>query len=216
VIRDERPSVVTLNEICRNDMPALVRAMSATDHTKTLSAFRAALDRRTGRRFLCRNGQPYGVGLLARPRSSMSRQHTYSGRYRIQDLTDPEERVWLCIHAVSEFYACTTHTASTSTGVALAQCRSFMTIVVKLLADPVIIGADLNLPARRSPGPQGCVPRGYHRADDGSRQDVITSPQYPVAFRSDIDMNGATDHPGLLVELGRPPEPGWPGSPTRR
>jgi hypothetical protein len=123
----------------------------------------------------------------------------------MQDL-DPEERVWLCVHASTGFYACTTHTASTSTTIALAQCRYFLDSAVPAVRskggdDPVILGADLNLPAGRSPDPQSCLPDGYHRADDGSRQDIVTGPGVGVGSRSIIDMHGTTDHPGLFVEL---------------
>jgi hypothetical protein len=208
VIRAERPDVVTLNEICRDDMPVLRQAMTASPNATILAAFKAAANRVTGRQFLCRNGQPYGIGVLTRTGSPQSRHHVYSGRYRTQDLSDPEERVWLCIHAVTEFYACTTHTASTSAAIALAQCRYLMQIGLPLVVehggtDPVVLGADLNLPVGSSPGPQRCVPHGYHRADDGSRQDVVTSSGFIVRSRSDIDMHGTTDHPGLLVELVR-------------
>jgi hypothetical protein len=208
VIRSERPDVVTLNEICRNDLEVLRRAMPARRDTMILSAFKPAMNRDTGGPFLCRNGQPYGIGVLARAHSSQSRPHIYGGTYLTQDLGDPEERVWLCIHAANQFYACTTHTASTSTAIALAQCRYLMQIALPLVVerggrDPIVLGADLNLPARGAPGPQDCVPRGYHRADDGYLQDVVTSPEFTVRSQSDINMHGTTDHPGLLVDVAR-------------
>ena len=67
VIRAERPDVVTLNEVCRRDLSVLERAMSAMQHGGVIaSAFEAAGDRRTNRGYQCRNGQRYGIGLLAR------------------------------------------------------------------------------------------------------------------------------------------------------
>jgi hypothetical protein len=210
VIRYERPDVVTLNEACREDVSVLARAMSAARRGRAVaSAFKAAVDRRTGGPFRCLNGQKYGIGLLALLGSAASRYRTYDGVYPSQDLADPEERVWLCVDAHADLLACTTHTASTSTAVALAQCRlllnSALPMVLNQAGDPpVILGADLNLPAHRSPGPQSCLPEGYQRTDDGSRQDIVTSPGVAVRSHTVIDMRGATDHPGLLAELTLP------------
>jgi hypothetical protein len=206
VIRGERPDIVTLNEVCRDDVSLLMRAMSATPGTTVASAFQAAADRATNGPFRCRNGEQYGIGVLALISSPTSGYQTYSGVYPMQDLADPEERVWLCLHAASWFYACTTHEASTSTTIAFAQCRFFLESAIPTVHslggdDPVILGADLNLPVGRSPDPQSCLPDGYHRADDGSRQDIVTSPGFLVRSRAIIDMHGTTDHPGLFVEL---------------
>ena len=67
VIRAEAPDVVTLNEVCQNDMAALQAAVAAPDHLGTVaSVFQPALDRRTGAAFRCDNGRPYGIGLVAR------------------------------------------------------------------------------------------------------------------------------------------------------
>jgi endonuclease/exonuclease/phosphatase family metal-dependent hydrolase len=208
VIRDERPDIVTLNEVCRADVSVLRRAMSATHRGAMVAAvFKPAEDRRTKSSYRCRNGQQYGIGVLALIPSSAYR--TYGGVYPTQDLADPEERVWLCIDMATEFLACTTHAASTVTAVALSQCRYLLKSVVPMLRSqdgdaPVILGADLNLPSGRSPGPQSCLPDGYQRADDGSRQDILTSPGIALRSRTVIDMHGATDHPGLLVELALP------------
>lgn len=209
VIRDRRPDIVTLNEVCRADVSALERAMSAIDPgIPVASAFKAAGDRRTNGPYRCRSGQPYGIGVVARLRASRPGFRTYGGRYPVQDLSDPEERVWLCIHAAAGFYACTTHTASTSRAVALAQCRYLLGRALPALlrrhgAGPVVVGADLNLPTGDSPDAASCLMDGYQRADDGSRQDVIASPGLTVAHRAIIDLRGTTDHPGLLVALSR-------------
>ena len=210
VIRDERPDVVTLNEVCREDVAALARVLSATRSDQPVaSVFKAALNRPTAGPYRCVNGQSYGIGVLAVLGSSESRYRTYGGVYPTQDLTDPEERVWACIGVPAGFLACTTHTASTSTTVALAQCRLFLNSDVPKIRSragnvPVILGADLNLQADGTPSPRSCLPRGYHRADDGLLQDVITSRDVTVRSRTVIDMHGATDHPGLLVDLELP------------
>jgi endonuclease/exonuclease/phosphatase family metal-dependent hydrolase len=210
VIRTNRPDIVTLNEVCGADVSGLRRAM-ADSHPNTViaSAFRAAVDRATNRPFRCRNGQQYGIGVLAVIRSSAgSAYRTFGGVYPSQDVTDPEERVWLCIHSARDFYACSTHAASTSRLIALAQCRYFLATAVPIMrgeegADPVILGADLNLQPGHSPDAQSCLPAGYQRADDGSRQDIVTSPGVALGSRAVIDMHGTTDHPGLLVGISR-------------
>ena len=208
VIRDQRSTIVTLNEVCRGDVSVLRQAMSATGGASIVSAFKAAADRETDSPVRCRNGQPYGIGVLAAIPSSISGYRTYGGVYPTQDLADPEERVWLCIDVATEYFACTTHTASTSTTVALAQCRYLLRSAVPMMRirrgdDPVILGADLNLPAGGVPGPQSCLPHGYQRVDDGSRQDIVASPGITLRSRTVIDMHGVTDHPGLFVELAK-------------
>jgi hypothetical protein len=211
VIRSERPDVVTLNEVCRDDVSALGRAMSeANGGNAVASAFKAAVDRRTGGPFRCLNGQQYGIGVLALRDSARSAYSIYGGIYPSQDLADPEERVWLCVELRGGVFACTTHTASTSATAALAQCRFLFSSALPMVrrrrsgAAPIILGADLNLRADRSPGPQSCLPAGYQRVDDGSLQDVVASPGVTLRSRTVIDMQGATDHPGLLVELTLP------------
>jgi hypothetical protein len=209
VIRHDRPDVVTLNEVCRSDVAALARAMAAAQpDERVASAFQAARDRTTGGPYRCVNGQSYGIGVLVRV-GAASHHRTFSGVYPTQDLTDTEERVWLCIDVPSDVLACTTHTASTSTAVALAQCRYFLGSAVPAIRGhvgnvPVVLGADLNLRADHSPSPQSCLSRGYHRDDDGALQDVITSQDVSLRSRDVINMRGTTDHPGLLVELTLP------------
>ena len=209
VIRDERPAIVTLNEVCRPDVSVLQRAMRASGRgSRIVAAFKAAADRDTHGPVRCRTGQPYGVGVLVAVPSATARYRTYDGVYPVQDPADPEERVWLCVDVAGEYLACTTHAASTSTAVALAQCRYLLHSALPMLRgrdgdDPVVVGADLNLPVGGVPSPQSCLPSGYQRADDGARQDVLTGPGIAVRSRTVIDMHGATDHPGLLVRLGR-------------
>ena len=210
LIHARRPDIVTLNEVCRRDVSALERAMTATfPGARIASAFRPAEDRRTNGPYLCLNGQQFGDAVLALVPGAATSSRTYGGVYPTQDLIVSEERVWLCIDVAARFIACTTHTASTSTAIALAQCRYFLRSAVPRMLrqdgdEPVILGADLNLPAGHSPSPQSCLPDGYQRADDGARQDVVASPGAVIRSRTVIDMHGTTDHPGLLVEVDLP------------
>ena len=87
VIRDQAPDLVTLNEVCRDDVSILERALAGSDQVGvTASAFQPARDRRTGASFRCRDGQPYGIGLVVRlplPDRGFTQQH------QEWDLPDP-------------------------------------------------------------------------------------------------------------------------------
>ncbi|MER7073002.1 hypothetical protein [Terrabacter sp. NPDC000476] len=216
LVHDDRPDVVTLNEICRDDVTVFERAMSAAHPTTTVAAaFAPAPNRLTHSPVTCRDGEDFGDGVLvAVPRSALAAAAATDTRprssvYPVQDPADPEERVWVCIDVRTRFAACTTHAASTDATVALRQCRHFLTDVVPdaVRAEegiPLVLGADLNLSAAGSPGVQSCLPTGYQRADDGGVQHVVTSPGTVLRSRKVIDMQGTTDHPGLLVDVALP------------
>ncbi len=213
LIHQERPDMVSVNEVCRDDVHVLQRAMSATvHHAAVASAFTPARLRPTQAAVRCTNGQQFGDGVLVVVSSHRHGLRRYSGVYPVQDPNDPEERVWACIDPATRFIACTTHTDSKSPTIALDQCRHLLNTVVPMISrrdgdDPIILGADLNLAAHGSPSAQSCLPSGYQRADDDALQDVVVSPGMTLRSQSAIDMHGTTDHPGLLVEvvLSRPP-----------
>lgn len=207
VILAEQPDVVTLNEVCRDDVFKLEPALSGTKgDTVVKSAFKAAVDRRTAGAFRCRNGQPYGIGLLVRIRPPYHGYRSLGAVYPVQDAGDPEQRVWLCLHAVGHFYACTTHLASSSRTVAAAQCRYLLTSTLPAVRmqggpDPMILGGDFNLRLGDSDG-RSCSPPGYRRATDGAGQHIVVSAGLTLTSSKSLDLDGTTDHPGLLVDLG--------------
>jgi endonuclease/exonuclease/phosphatase family metal-dependent hydrolase len=202
VIRADAPDLVTLNEICQEDLYPLDRALVAVHGGgAVVSAFKAAVDRRTGGDFRCRNGQPYGVGLLLHVPGPSTGYSTDGGVYPQQDTRDPEERVWLCVYATGDVYACVTHLASTSATVALAQCRYLLTTAIPAARRsggyrPTVLGGDLNLT-----DPRSCVPPGYVRRGDGGVQQVVATDDFVVDAAGTVDMARTTDHPGLLVTL---------------
>jgi endonuclease/exonuclease/phosphatase family metal-dependent hydrolase len=207
VIDAERPDIVTLNEICSDDVSMLARTLKrAEPGGRLISEFKAVAQPRAGRHVVrCRNGEAFGVGLLVHAGAPYDGYTVAGGTYPRQDAADTEKRVWLCVHAIGHFYACTTHLASTSVTVALSQCRYLMDTAIPALrihdrTDPVVLGADLNLRDSQRPNAQSCMPHGFVRTDDGGRQDVVASPPHAVSGRS-INMFGTTDHPGLLVEV---------------
>jgi hypothetical protein len=206
VIRSDRPSVVTLNEVCRQGVTTLARALSDAGSGTVVSLFEAARDRRTGGPFRCINGQQYGIGLLVRVPSPYHGYVRYSGVYPRQDPDDPEERAWLCLNAVTLFYACTTHLDSKSTTVALAQCRYLLRTAIPVMRgqggyQPTVLGGDLNLRQGHAPDVHSCVPAGYIHTGDGGKQQVIATEDFAVGARWRMGMNGTTDHPSLLVTL---------------
>jgi hypothetical protein len=206
LVHDHEPGMVSLNEVCRDDVDVLEQAMSTTFPAATIaSAFQAAQDRLARAPVRCQNGQEFGDAVLAVVPSRAHGFRRYSGLFPDQDLNDPEERVWVCIDLVTQLAACTTHTSSTSRSVALAQCRYMLSSAAPTVSrdsgDPIILGADLNLAASGSPSPQSCLPRGYRSTDDGALQDVVVSSGIEPRSHSVIDMRGTTDHPGLLVEV---------------
>ncbi len=211
VIRAERPDLVTLNEVCRDDVSALERALAGVvPGGGAVSAFQAARNGRTGEPYRCRNGREYGIGLVSRWPSPPG-PATDAGIYPAQDGEDPEQRAWLCLDvapgtAGGAVSICTTHLAYTKREVAGAQCRYLFDTVVgrKRARDgaaPVVLGADLNLGSGDSPDLRSCVPADSALVDDGGQQHVVATPEFVVDGAERVDLGDTTDHPGLLVTL---------------
>ncbi|MCM0673434.1 endonuclease/exonuclease/phosphatase family protein [Micromonospora phytophila] len=210
VIRAETPDLVTLNEVCQDDVSPLERTLAEVRGGGTVvSAFKAAGDRRTGGAFRCRNGHPYGIALLAYVPDPYRGHAVHGGIYPAQDLTDPEERAWLCVSVTSVLHACTTHLAATSPSVALAQCGHLLGAAIPAMRvtaghQPVVLSGDLNLRQGGSPDVRSCLAPGYLRADDGAVQHVVATTDFTVRSRRSIGMGTATDHPSFLVTLTLP------------
>lgn len=209
VIRAERPDVVTLNEICRDDLAVLETAFTdAGPPGAVTSAFQPARNGDTGEAYLCRNGQEYGIGIVSR--RPPGPDEPVSGIFPAQDPADPEKRAWLCLHSGGDtaLSVCTTHLAYTVRAVTVDQCRYLFDTVVADLRErdgrPVVVAADLNLGSGDDPDLGSCLPTGSARADDGRVQHVVGTPGLTVSEVRTVDLNGATDHPGLLVSLALP------------
>lgn len=206
VIGSVGPNLVTLNEVCREDVSTLERVLAdGARDGDVVSAFQPAGDRRTAGAFRCRNGQSYGIGVLARFPSLGDGHSIHAGIYPAQDGSDPEERAWLCLDT-SQVVACTTHLASTKPTVALAQCRylfdtAIPTVPRRSQAEPTVLGADLNLKPHHVPDVQSCLPSGYVQTYDGGTQYIVNSADLRVSSHTTIGMNKTTDHPGLFSTL---------------
>ncbi|MFE9917583.1 endonuclease/exonuclease/phosphatase family protein [Micromonospora sp. NPDC005553] len=208
VITAEAPDLVTLNEICAGDLPALRRVFQ-TVHPgqRVVAAFQAAGDRPSGDDTRCRNGQRFGIGLLAHLRTPGTPSTVYAGTHPTQDLADPEERAWLCVDVDRALLACTTHlSASGGYRVALAQCEHLLGTILPTISrdagyEPTVLGGDLNLRAGPDRDVRSCIPPGHQRVDDGRLQHVTSTADITLCCRSQVPMDGTTDHPGLLVTL---------------
>ena len=213
VVRAEAPDLVTLNEVCQDDVADLERALAdAVPDATVVSAFQPARNGRNGEPYRCRNGRQYGIGLVSRW-PSVPGAAASGGIYPAQDREDPEERAWLCLDAAAAppVAVCTTHLAYTKREVAAAQCRYlFETVIAEIrardrAAAPVVLGADLNLGSGDSPDLKACLPPNSALVDDGGPQHVVATPEYVVDDHRTIDLRGTTDHPGLLVTLAPAP-----------
>jgi hypothetical protein len=195
LIAARRPDVVTLNEICRPDVDTLGRAFPVGT---VEVAFTPAIDRATGAPVRCRDGQPYGIGLVVR--AGAGSPAAVGGVYPWQDPFNDEERAWLCVAAPHGFMACTTHLASTSPLIAEAQCRYLFDVVLAGVRGPVIVGGDFNLD-----GLGACLPVTYTSRSDGALQYVVAGRHQgpirgPIRGRP-LGMRDTTDHPALLVSV---------------
>jgi hypothetical protein len=171
--------------------------------------FKAATDRRTNAPYKCKNGQDYGIGLIAHIPGTYAGHQISSGIYASQDTASAEERAWLCVHATGSFYACTTHLASTSGTVALTQCQDLMNNIIPSVRTaggeyaPTVVGGDLNMKFKGSPNAQSCVPAGYFRKGDGDVQHIMATTDLAFSSSRTIAMS-RTDHDGWFVALTAP------------
>ncbi|MFF0319949.1 endonuclease/exonuclease/phosphatase family protein [Nonomuraea angiospora] len=163
----KQPHVVSLNEICRNDLPQLAPAMG-----NGLSAF-APARRPDGTPVRCTNGDEYGNGLIFR---SPAAGTVFSGQYATQD-GGSEKRVYVCAE-FADLVGCGTH-LSTTGNVATAQCKA----AIALLRDRAVAGrqtflaGDFNLKYAPLIGPdvQDCNAAPFFRKGDGSVQHVFAA-----------------------------------------
>jgi hypothetical protein len=203
VIRERRPDVVTLNEVCKADVTTtLYRAMAATfPDSRVFWAWKAAGDKRDSGPYRCRNGDEYGVGLVGRvPKSRWQGVAVNDGIYPAQSRS-VEMRAWLCATAVGAYVACTTH-LSPRAAIALDQCRWLMDTEVPAAREtsggvPAIVSGDFNL---RTADAARCIPPGYRGRDDGGFQHVLASTGLTFQAVQALPLTH-TDHPGWLVRL---------------
>ena len=196
VIQGEQPDVVSLNEVCRADLPRLGGAAYAGWFTPAR--------RPNGDTVKCTNGDDYGIGMLYRSTLSTSASNTYAA----QD-SGSERRVWMCSRFGDGTAACVTH-LSTSGSTAMKQCKELLNgnMPANTSGSATVVAGDFNLRYNRwnpfEQNVQDCVPSGFFRKGDGSVQHIMASSAgFNFVATEVIDMDGTTDHPAFLVRLTR-------------
>lgn len=193
IIGARQPQVVTLNEICRDDLAQLAPSMG-----DGYRVFAPAL-RPDGTPVRCVNGDEYGNGLIFRATGATS----FSGVYATQD-GGSERRVYVCAE-FSDLTGCTTH-LSTTGNVAMAQCKAAIAMLRDRGASsrPTFLAGDFNMKYAPLFGQnvQNCNSAPFFRKGDGDVQHVFAA---SMGFeRTDVISMRYTDHPALLVTLTRP------------
>jgi len=200
------PELVTLQEICRDDLYAargwgkLARAMADLYGSAHVAVdFVPAMNRDTGDAYRCVDGAQFGIAVIHHGDGG-DRHH---GWYASQDSSN-EIRAWTCTTViVGRLTGCTTH-LSTDPDVAVRQCRELVSILASPWVLPeVVVSGDFNL--RSAPGKphdvQECAPAGYDRRGDGELQQVFFTGNVQWALGREESMRW-TDHP-LLYERFR-------------
>ncbi|GGM76733.1 hypothetical protein GCM10011609_10800 [Lentzea pudingi] len=208
-----RPNLVTVNEICRDDVPdRLAPAMvTAWPGDRVYQFFAPALRKDTGAPVKCTNGQDYGNAVIGRvSAASYQGVRTWTAKYASQD-TGNEQRTYACVYAIGDHLGCATHLSASSEPLALAQCRSLLFDVIPQIrtaegfTGKTVVGGDFNLEYDTSDpeNAQNCVPPGHVRKGDGSVQHVVFSNDIAFVSTQKYSLR-YTDHPGFLVRLTKP------------
>jgi hypothetical protein len=201
-------SVVTLNEICANNIlgegaaiPSAMAGLARQQGDSTVFAlFTPAVNRYTEMPYRCVNGDMYGIGIVGRGAAPAGMATHYL--YQHQLVRSDEERAAVC--AVAGGYdICTTHLESDDSAVASSQCHELMAHVADVRkatgARPTIVAGDFNLALGGKPDIRDCVPAGWVRRGDNGVQHVLAT---GLAFTSTQTVHMRyTDHPALVTDL---------------
>jgi hypothetical protein len=203
------PNVVTVNEICSNDVAELQNYLGeAWPKDYTYSVFMPAIDKRTSGAYKCKNGFLYGSAVLGRVAASKWKGiEAFGGKYTSQD-TSNEQRIFACAAATGDHFACTTHLSSSSEPLALAQCKALLFEAVPYFkstsgsSGKTVVGGDFNLEydTNDAENVQKCVPNGWTRKGDGSVQHVVYTNDLKFASSKKYGLSH-TDHDGWLVKM---------------
>jgi endonuclease/exonuclease/phosphatase family metal-dependent hydrolase len=203
-----RPTLVTLQEVCRDDLYAphglgkLTQAMADMYGSDHVSAdFVPAFNRDTNDWYRCVDGELYGIATIQHD-ESRHRVDAHRGWYESQDGSE-EMRAWTCTTVVARrLTGCTTH-LSTDADVAMRQCRELMSILGSPWVLPeVVVAGDFNLAS--VPGKpynvRDCEPASYERRSDNAVQQVFFSRNVQWV-RDEYEPMKFTDHPMLFEKL---------------
>jgi endonuclease/exonuclease/phosphatase family metal-dependent hydrolase len=200
------PDLVTLQEVCRDDLYArdgwgkLAQVMADLYGSGHISVdFVPAWNRYTNDAYRCIDGEQYGVAMIYRGNG----RELHQGWYSSQDATD-ESRAWTCATVIEgRLTGCTTH-LSTDPDVAMRQCHELMSILASAWAMPeVIVAGDFNLTSEpgKPDNVQACASVNYDRRSDSTVQQVLFTRSIRWV-RGRYESMRWTDHP-LLYERFR-------------
>ncbi len=195
-IRRYAPDLVTLQEVCHDDLFApdgwgkLAQAMAdryGSGHIRV--DFSPAINRNTDNWYRCTDGAQYGIAMIYHGDHGDAHQ----GWYANQDASE-EVRTWTCDTLIpGRLTGCTTH-LSTDGRVAIRQCHEMISILASSWVMPdVIVAGDFNLHALGD-----CASRGYATRDDRAVQQVVFTRDIRWVWGGYEGMRW-TDHP-LLYE----------------
>jgi hypothetical protein len=212
VIVQVEPQLVTLNEICEDDVAAeLLPAMREVwPDDYVFWVFAPAGSRGSGGPVQCTDGQRYGVGILGHvPAASWEGFEFIGNRLSAQDEEQDEMRAYACANATGNYFACATHLENDNGDVAMLQCQEVMNPIVPQFWGerggplPTVVGGDFNLSFRGNPDIQDCVPSAWYRKGDGDVQHIFATDD--LAFdSSELIPLDTSDHDAWLVRVITP------------
>lgn len=195
-IQRTEPDVVTLNEVCRDDVARIA------EETARLPVFHPVGDGNDNP-VTCTNGADYGMGVVGGS-AGHGTPETDRGWYTEQDAG--EQRGYLCA-TFGRNTACTTH-LSVNAEVARAQCQGDEWPLRGKHAERIVLGGDLNLRDEETPSARDCVPRGFFHEGDAAEGEPLGGLQHIIASSTNFDYAGHetlpmkhTDHPALVMRL---------------
>lgn len=218
LIEDKQPDLVTLNEVCWNDVYTELYPVMRDlwPNEWVFAAFFPAYhpydegvwppDPKT-----CKNGYEYGSAVIGRSFADIDGDPPSTGVYhdfypeRLQNPVGGEWRSWGCVDVADTLWACTTHLDAKDDLWAMAQCEYLMSDKLPALQNawgylPSIVGGDLNL---EYPFVQDCVPDNWWRKGDDDVQHIMYTDDFSFMFTERIEMQ-YTDHPAWLVAAATP------------
>jgi hypothetical protein len=202
-----RPQLVTLQEICRDDLYAdrgfgpLARAMADLYGSRQIRVvFTPARSRTTGGPYHgCVNGQEYGVGIVYYGTGGEVHQGWYTNQGR-----GGEVRAWGCATIMQgRLTGCTTH-LTINREVSMRQCRELVAMLTSAswVTPQVVVAGDLNLAveAGTPSDVRTCVPPGYDRRGDDSVQHMLFTAGV-TWLDGHAEPLAGTDHPLLYARF---------------
>jgi len=201
MIKRTKAEIVTLNEICKGDLPAMVDTVRAEwPNSYSVSTF-LPLTEANDAAITCKTGTAYGIAVITAVSADKYKGWSAYGKaFKAQD-GDAERRGWVCAEAKGSYFACATQFAADKPRVALSQCLELIDNVIPSTQGhkslPWVIGGVLNLQADGKTSLSDCTGDDYvHTGSDV--QHVIASSSRTLEDTTTYEMHG-TEFPALAT-----------------